>query len=363
MQVAGAEALIEQVIHRLGPAIEPTVLCLDSIGSIGNRLIARGVPVICLNRKSGKDWAVARRMAREIAARRLEVVHAHQYTPFFYAALAKLWCRGSFKLIQTEHGRHYPDTVNPKRRAVNRLLFDKLADASNACCRFSAKALCRNDGFVGSKIGVIENGVELSRYRPDRDVKEAKRKIGLDPARRHVGCVARFHPVKDHPMLLRAFARVAANVPDVDLVLAGEGPLRTELERQAAAAGIADRVIFLGVRSDVPDVLAALDLFALTSVSEAASLTLMEAMATAKPSVVTAVGGNPDVVRHGVDGLLVPRGDDAACAAAMLTILGDAAKARAMGLSARRRAEETFDLAATVRAYGGLYAQLAGRRN
>ena len=117
MQVAGAEALIEQVIRRLGPAIEPTVLCLDSIGTIGNRLIARGVPVICLNRKSGKDWAVARRMAKEIAARRLEIVHAHQYTPFFYAALAKLWCRGTFKLIQTEHGRHYPDTVNPKRRA------------------------------------------------------------------------------------------------------------------------------------------------------------------------------------------------------------------------------------------------------
>ena len=361
MQVAGAEVLIEETIRRLGPAIEPTILCLDAIGTIGERLIARGVPVICLNRKPGRDWGVARRMADEIKKRRIQVMHAHQYTPFFYSALAKVWLRGSFKLIQTEHGRHYPDIVDPLRRCVNRVVFDKLADASNACCLFSAKALCRNDGFVGSKIGVIENGVELSRYRPDRDVVAARRLIGLDPARRHIGCVARFHPVKDHAMLLRAFARLAAKLPDVDLVFAGEGQLRPDLERQAAEAGITHRVKFLGVRTDVPDVLAALDLFALASVSEAASLTLMEAMATARPSVVTNVGGNPELVRQGIDGLLVPRGDDEACAVAMMTILGDPKLAASMGEAARRRAETTFNLDVTVRAYYDLYAKLTGR--
>ncbi|WP_020474810.1 glycosyltransferase [Zavarzinella formosa] len=358
MQVAGAEVLIEETIRRLGPAIEPTILCLDAIGTIGERLIARGVPVICLNRKAGRDWGVARRMAAEIKQRRIQVMHAHQYTPFFYSALAKLWCGGSFRLIQTEHGRHYPDIVNPKRRFVNRLFLDKLADETNACCHFSAKALCRNDGFVGSKIGVIENGVELSRYRPDRDVFAAKRLIGLDPARRHVGCVARFHPVKDHAMLMRAFIQLAAKLPDVDLVLAGEGQLRPNLEKQAADAGITHRVKFLGVRSDVPDVLAALDLFALTSVSEAASLTLMEAMATARPSVVTNVGGNPELVRNGLDGLLVPRGDSAACAEAMGKILSDPALATKMGQSARQRAETTFNLDVTVRAYHDLYVKL-----
>ena len=159
-------------------------------------------------------------------------------------------------------------------------------------------------------------------------------------------------------MLLRAFIRLVAKMPDVDLVLAGEGQLRPNLEKQAADAGLTNRVKFLGVRSDVPDVLAALDLFALTSVSEAASLTLMEAMATARPSVVTNVGGNPELVRHGVDGFLVPRGDAPAGAEAMGKILGNPTLAAEMGRSARQRAETTFNLDVTVRAYFAMYARL-----
>lgn len=358
MQVAGAEVLIEETIKRLGTAIEPTILCLDAIGKIGERLQKQGVPVICLNRKTGRDWALTRRMAKEIQARRIQVVHAHQYTPFFYSALAKLWCLGSFKLIQTEHGRHYPDIVHPQRRMINRLVLDKIADESNACCAFSAIALSRNDGFVGRKIGVIENGVELSRYTPNQDPIQAKNRIGLEPHRRHIGCVARFHPVKDHAMLLRAFARLASTHPDVDLVFAGEGQLRPNLEHQAAEAGILDRVKFLGVRTDVPDVLAAMDIFALTSVSEAASLTLMEAMATAKPSVVTNVGGNPELIRDGIDGILVPRGDDMACALALKQLLTNQTLAKQMGEQARLRAEAKYNLDATVNAYYQLYAKL-----
>src|SRR6185312_12907577 len=106
---------------------------------------------------------------------------------------------------------------------------------------------------------------------------------------------------------LTGFAQVAT--PDVDLVLAGDGPLRPDLEDLARQLGVANRVIFLGVRSDVPAVLQALDVFAMTSLSEAASLTLLEAMASARPVVVTDVGGNPEIVRNGVDGVLVPRGD------------------------------------------------------
>ena len=185
MQVAGAEVLIEETIRRLGSAIDPTVLCLDAIGTIGERLRQRGVPVILLGRRSGRDFGVAQRMAREVRTRGIEIVHAHQYTPFFYAALAKLWCRGSFRLILTEHGRHYPDVVSPLRRGVNRLLLDKLADAVNACCDFSAKALSRNDGFVGRRIEVIDNGVEFSRYQPEENERDV-RQIGRASCRERV---------------------------------------------------------------------------------------------------------------------------------------------------------------------------------
>ena len=123
----------------------------------------------------------------------------------------------------------------------------------------------------------------------------------------YIAMVARFHPVKDHAMLLHAFGQAAARA-DVDLLLVGDGKLRGPLESLVASLGLTGRVRFLGVRPDVPDLLRAVDVFALTLVSEAASLTLLEAMASRLPVVVTAVGGNPEIVREGVEGLLVPRG-------------------------------------------------------
>jgi glycosyltransferase involved in cell wall biosynthesis len=327
---------------------------LDAIGAIGERLLAQGVPVVCLGRKMGRDWKLGWRIAREFHARRIEVVHAHQYTPFFYAALARAVMRRPPRLILTEHGRHYPDIVSPFRRTANRLVLDHFADAVNACCAFSGRALARVDGFSGMRIEVIENGIEVERYgtAPDRGVLRSS--LGLDPARRYVIAVARLHPIKDHATLQRAFAIVAASRPDADLLLAGDGPLRAALEQQARSLAIENRVRFLGVRSDVPALLQAADVFALTSISEAASLTILEAMASRLPVVVTAVGGNPEIVRHGVDGLLVPRGDAQAAAAALLQIL-ESPTAAAMGAAGRARVEDHYRLSRTVENYWRLY--------
>jgi glycosyltransferase involved in cell wall biosynthesis len=361
MQVAGAEVLVREIIQQLGATLEPTVFCLDAIGPLGEQLRADGVEVVCLNRKPGRDWGALWRLAREIRRRRIEVLHAHQYSPFFYAALAAGLVGARPRVILTEHGRHFPDHVSPLRRAVNRLLLDRLADAVNAVCGFSARALCQVDGFAGRRIDVIENGIKLERYRPATDRAELCRRLGLDPRRRHVACIARFHPVKDHTTLVRAFAPLAAALPDVDLLLVGDGPRRADLEELSAGLGVKDRVRFLGVRRDVPDLLRVADVFALTSVSEAASLTLLEAMAAGVPVVVTAVGGNPEMVRHGREGLLVPRGDVPAVTAALQQILADRDLAARLGAAGRARVEERYRLEQTVERYAALYRQLCGR--
>jgi glycosyltransferase involved in cell wall biosynthesis len=361
MQVAGAEVLVRETVRRLGPAIEPTVFCLDKVGAIGEQLVRDGVELVCFDRRPGWDFSVSKRLAAEVRRRRVEVLHAHQYTPFFYAALAKPLCRPMPKLILTEHGRHFPDVVSTERAAVNRLVLDHLADEVNACIGFSAKALCRKDGFRGSRIRVIQNGIDVDRYAPAEDQAAHKKSLGLDPDRRYVVHVARHHPVKDQPTLLRGFAAAAEHHEDVDLLMAGDGPLRGELEALAESLGVRRRVHFLGVRSDVPAVLQAGDVFALTSVSEAASLTLLEAMATGLPSVVSAVGGNPEIIRDGRDGLHFPRGDWAACGRALRDLLDDPDRAYFLGQSARRRAQERYRLDDTVAAYGALYRRLAGR--
>lgn len=355
MNVAGAEVLVDETIHRLGSRIEPVVFCLDTVGTLGGQLQREGVPVIAYGRKPGFDFSVSRRMAKAIRSRRVEVLHAHQYTPFFYGALAGRLSRMRPRVIFTEHGRHFPDVVSTRRRLANRWFLDRLADHVNAVCEFSARSLAKVDGFSRARIEVIPNGVDLPRYGRVADIKSVRERVGLDPMRRYITTVARFHPVKDHRTLLHAFAEVAPVRPDVDLLLAGDGQLRESLERLAGDLGIASRVYFLGVRRDVPDLLRASDVFALTSVSEAASITLLEAMASGLPVVVTAVGGNPEIVRQGVDGLLAPRGDSHGIATALLRVLDDGRLAFAMGQSGAERVRTQFQLDDTVARYYALY--------
>jgi glycosyltransferase involved in cell wall biosynthesis len=266
-------------------------------------------------------------------------------------------------VIFTEHGRHYPDVVSVQRRLANRLLFDRLADRISAVCAFSAQSLRERDGFRRSRIEVIENGVDLPRYGRPVDPSALRIRLGLDPGRHYIVNVARFHPVKDQRTLLRAFAEIARVRSDVDLLLVGDGALRLELEQLTGDLGLCGRVRFMGVRNDVADILKAADVFALTSVSEAASITLLEAMASALPVVVTAVGGNPEIVRNGIDGRLAPRGNARAIAAEILRVLDDPEEAIAMGRAAADRVRVMFRLERAIDRYYELYLGLAVRQS
>ena len=362
MQVAGAEVLVDETIRRLGARIDPVVFCLDAVGTLGERLLADKIPVIAYGRRPGVDWSVSRRMAVDIRQRQVQILHAHQYTPFFYSAVAARFSGAKPSVIFTEHGRHYPDVVSARRRFINRMVFDRLADDINAVCEFSARSLAEKDGFRRDRIHVIPNGIDAPKYAPSTDIAALRTRLGLDPSRKYVACVARFHPVKDHRTLINAFALVAAERQETDLLLVGDGALRAELERQCRDLGLSSRVRFLGVRDDVADILRAVDVFALTSVSEAASITLLEAMGSGLPVVVTAVGGNPEIVREGVDGLLAPRGDAKAIGAALTKLLEDEALGNRLGQSAAARVRSTYRLQQTVDKYYDLYATLAPSR-
>jgi glycosyltransferase involved in cell wall biosynthesis len=202
----------------------------------------------------------------------------------------------------------------------------------------------------------------VERYDAVADRRALREQLNLDATRRYIACIARFHPVKDHHMLIEAFARVARDLPDVDLLLVGDGPLRPDLQAQVAAIDLQSRVRFMGVRSDVPEILKAVDVFALTSVSEAASITLLEAMATGLPVVVTNVGGNPEIVRAGIDGELVPRGDAAEMGDALRKVLTHSTLARSMGLNGAQQVRERYRLDRTIERYARIYKDLQAER-
>lgn len=359
MQVAGAEKLVESLILQLADRISPTIFCLDRIGSLGEQMQEDGIEVYSLDRQPGLDLGVAWRLARRLRKQRVEVVHAHQYTPFFYSALARLQSVSGFRIMFTEHGRHYPDVVSSRRRWGNRVLLGRLANEINACSEFSGRALVEVDGFNSQRLSIVRNGIDLSRYAARDSRHRICQRLGIAPERHYVSAIARFHPVKDHATLLRAFAELVKRRADTDLLLAGDGPQRQEMERLSHHLEIDSRVHFLGMQPEVQPVLQISDVFCLTSLSEAASLTILEAMASGIPVVATDVGGNPEMIENGVEGLLVPRGDPSAVASAMTMILEDRSLRERMAKAGPERVRKEFQLERTVENYWQLYKRLA----
>jgi len=195
------------------------------------------------------------------------------------------------------------------------------------------------------QIEVIPNGIDLGRLPPfSLDRRGARSAAGLRRDRRLVAGVGRLDAQKDFPTFLRAAAMIAAEFPDVDFLVVGEGGERAALEALARRLGLGARVVFTGLRHDVPRLLAAVDVLALTSLYEGFPNVLLEAMATGAVAVATDVGGCRELVTSGETGLLVPPRAPAAVAAAVGRVLRDPALVRRLATAARQRVEGTFSV-------------------
>ncbi len=355
---AGAEVLAGDLARKLADRYRFVFLCLDGVGVLGEELAGEGFVVVDLKRRPGLDRSVARRLREAVKRHGIGLLHAHQYTPFFYSALSRGF--GSLPAILfTEHGRHYPDQRKLKRVLANRWLL-KPGDRVSAVGRFVAAALTENEGIATGRIRVIHNGIDPDDF-PTADPGSragARGLMGVEEGVPLVLQVARFHTVKDHHTAVLAFAEVVERMPDAQLCLIGDGPERQAIEAHAAELGIYEHVKFLGVRDDVDKLLAGADVFMLSSVSEGISVTLLEAMATGLPIVATDVGGNGEVVDHDETGLLSARGDGRVLGENLISLLMDADKRRAMGVAGRARLLEVFTQERMHRGYAELYGQM-----
>ncbi|MBI1338312.1 MAG: glycosyltransferase [Phycisphaera sp.] len=367
LYLAGAEVLAADLARRLGDPRNPAspyrfvFLCLDEIGPLGQKLADEGHTVIDLRRKPGVDLRVAKRIRRYQGRLGIDLYHAHQYTPFFYASLSR-GVLGRPPILFTEHGRHYPDYRRPKRVIANKFLM-RQHDRVTAVATWVKRALVDNEGIRPERIEVILNGIDPERFAvPSAALRqEVRRELDIAPDQPVILQVARFHPVKDHATALRAHAMVVRSIPGALLLLVGEGEERAHIERQALELGVRERVRFLGVRSDVPRIMAAADVFLLSSVSEGISVTLLEAMGCGLPIVATDVGGNGEVVENNVTGLLAPRGDHEGLGEHLVTLLRQPALRSRMGAAARQRLLDQFTQQRNHEAYAGIYAAMLDR--
>lgn len=291
LPVAGTEALVVQIVKALHPDFELGVCCLDSKGVLARELEARHIPVFELRRQPGRDWGAVKRLGQLFESFAPDIVHAHQYTPFFYSALAKT---KKTKLVFTEHGRHYPDKVALKRKLFNQWAQFR-ADKINAVCQFSRKRLLTKEALWAREIGVIYNGVPLKNSINHQSLN-LKNDLKIPKKSKVIAFVGRLHSIKNPELLLKAFSTAVKKYPKAHLLFIGEGELRSQLEKIVTKKKITKKVSFIGAKYPVYPFYKLIDLLVLPSLSEGASVTLLEAMAAKVPVIASEVGGNSEFV-------------------------------------------------------------------
>lgn len=349
-------ATLMRALARRGHRVGAT--CTQEIGAVGEELRAEGFAVRLVPAPGVLTNIWPRDLTRWFRERRPDVVHVHSGVWLKAARAAHL--SGKLPVVHTVHGLL---DVEPWHEGLL-----KRAAARYTGAIVTVSEALRLDLQTRVRVAtpvprVILNGIDTVRFAPAPHTGHLRRLIGVDNEARVIGHVGRFAPVKNHRLLIEAFARVASSLADVHLALIGDGELRPELEAQVAALNLSSRVHFVGEQRDVALVLPDLDLFVLCSLAEGTSISLLEALAAGIPCVATAVGGNVAVLANGQAGRLVASNDVDALAEAFREILSAPLLRRELASRARRRAEEEYGEGAMTRSYEAVYnAVIADRR-
>jgi len=317
-------------------------------GPLADEFRRAGVePLTVPKQGRGLDLCLPARLADEFQQNRVTVVHAHNPQALIYAALAGRAAAAT--VVYTCHGQN---SLAPGRLWLTRLASLAIDAYVGVSPRIVERARCHHE-CPEAKLQVIENGVDLSAFRPDPDARrEVRAELGLPEQAWVVGTVGRLVDDKDPELLLRAALPLLG--PEARLLFVGDGPLAPSLQSLAAHHPAGACVHFLGARHDVPRLLAAFDVFALSSRTEGLPLALLEAMSVGLPIVATAVGGVPDVVRDDWSAKLVPSADEAALREALIHLRNDPSAAAEMGRRAREESRR-FSAATMTDRYLDLY--------
>lgn len=212
------------------------------------------------------------------------------------------------------------------------------------------------------RITVIPNGIDANKFKIETDKKRIKVQLGIPEETNVVGTVARLAPQKNLETFLKGASILLSTMPELMFIIVGDGPLKKQLQDRATELGIKNKVIFTGYRSDIPEILHIMDVFALSSWTEGLPITVLEAMAAEKPVVATRVGGTPEIIKDGLTGLLVEPYDAEGLAEGLVRILSNHLLADALGTAARKSVVENYTIEKMVKSTEKVYSDLITKR-
>ena len=319
----------------------------------GSRLLAEatadGLPAVAVALPHPVSLSAMARLRRLMGERAVGLVHTHSSVDSWLATLA-----ARSRHLPVVRSRHVSIPIRHRRALIYRLADRVIASGT------TIKAMIEAAGVPAGRVVSIPAGIDTGRFHDGVSGARVRAEFGGEGAL--VGLVANIRGSKGHQYLLEAVPRVLAERPDTRFLIVGDGVGSDDVRRSVAILGLADRVVMTGFRRDVPEVMAALDVLVLPSVrSEATSQVVPQALAVGTPVVGTAVGGIPEIVRDGETGRLVRPGDSHALAEAILDLLRDPVRARAMARRGQTLVQERFTFEAMMKATIGVYEDLLRR--
>jgi glycosyltransferase involved in cell wall biosynthesis len=359
----GAERVARDLLVALNPRRFERILFVSrpprdrTGGQVVADLRRRGVDVRFLRRRFKYDplawWPLFRALRRE----RIDVLHTHAFGPNAWGSLIGRWA-GVPVVIAHEH--NWAFTGRALRPVIDRELIARCAGAMIVVSEDARRRMIEVERLPPERLVLLPNGVQAL---PPGDGRALRGDLGIHRGDPVVGTVCIIRSEKALDVLVGAAALLREDFPRLRLLIAGDGPDRARVEALTERAGLSDSIHMTGARTDVPDVLAAIDIAVICSDYEGSPRSVLEFMDAGKPIVATDVGGIPEVIENGVHGVLVPPRDEAALAAALAGLFEDMDRGREMGARARDRCRRELSLDRTVESLQQLYEELHSRRN
>ena len=358
---AGAEVQLKVLLSKLAqkPELNLSVILFNE-GRLGKEIEGLGIPVTVFPETEWGSPKIFLELVREFKKSKVQIIHTHKYKDTILAAPAAKLC-GIPHIVRTVHGLSEPfeglqafkmSLYETIERIVHRYCVETIIGVSSQIER-----KYKVEGQV-SRVTCIRNGIDLEGKSVQTDRWRTRKDLGVDTGTCLIGTVGRLTPVKGIPYLLKAARILLRQGANVKLLVVGDGSIRLDLVTQTRDLGISENVVFLGHREDTDELLQALDIFVLPSLSEGIPMALLEAMAATRAVVASRVGGIPEIVEDGFEGFLVEPMDVDGLAERCRRLIESPDIARKMGEQARRRVERDFSATAMADRVASVYNEL-----
>jgi len=323
-----------------------------------DRLRSAGATVYLLGKKGKFDLTVPGRIKRIIEEESVDICHFHNPSPSLWGIVSLKLSGKRIPVVRTEHSPFNKETLPLYLKAAYPFII-----------RNTDRTICVSDNVRASFLRsfprfreqfiTIHNGIRTGDFDEVKDRGKCRLELGIPTDVPVIGTVGRLVPAKNHKLLIRAFKRLADAPGEPHLAIAGSGPGKEEILRLSKKLSIEERVHVLENIEDIGKVYGAIDVFVLSSDTEGLSLAMLEAMCSGVPVVTTDAGGAPEIIEDGVNGFIVPRGDEESLASRIAELLQNYDLRKEMGAAARETAGKSFDISRTAEAYIELYNELA----